>query len=856
MKKYYLLFGIVTIGILLVGSLPVLVVAQDDFMESFPFPGTYDVSVDISLDNIWDTGPSPFTPTGMTNTNLRYAVTDMISPLDEYFNAGFFGGDPAEYTGPLFAIDGDFIGSELFVKIANDQGTQIDWQAALILGKNITISWMMQEEPVDAPQELLDLLDMLPENFTIVEGTATPAFPVVKSTTNFSDFFDYQELLYDYGYHGLPFFTPGIFYLDNVYDAYEFWTNEVNLTQMFPGPDPEYNPDEYQNVDVSTFYGGSPAYTTLQLDFEWGNTTSGDVYGNASVWFNWDETSGLLDGFWAEAYPDLDESGTLDANEQFYIELWLDTTEQADIPVDVGDSGKYLLDIELSAVVSDYENATAQDMINTMISSITDPINEELDGIHLLNYTVDAIDGLYYHVDGYLFDLGTYVMDRFGWLFGSEPTSGIGAQEPLPPVESYYISLTEMGGDPGQRQDTSDFAINLFDAMTYMNTTEWLQGDGDYQPKTYFNYTSTIDETNTTHLESGDVKPGVVDAWVFNATDWWNTWDQTTESFEDHFNEMLGSEVHHGLPEYIESECSWYECWEENCTQVWNEDLQDFEKECDWACEEVTGTCISSWFINSSGPFEMHPIQKDTSYYVVYKIKEMPETTYTTYVPQMSPYMSLGFLFNMGNGGMAGIGAQEEPSNILGMQLQSIIPMPIRTPDWDVTGGIVIFLDGYMSQVIDFITSPDFIAYLESMVMETGDPGDKLALNSIDLAFDWINNGTHAGLETYEAVNADLADNDTENRTFTEAHIEFYEETFYLWDASGSLNSVGLVYDLLLNYDSEPWPEPLIETTTEPTTEPETTTTTTEPELSPGFEVLFALSTLVVLPIFYKKKRR
>ncbi len=836
MKKYYLLFGIVTIGILLVGSLPGPVVAQDDFMENFPLPGTYDISVDMSLDNVWDTGPSPFSPTGMINTNLWYTVTDMISPLDEYFNAGFFGGDPAEYTGPLFAIDGDFIDSELFVKILNDQGTQIDWQAALILGKNITISWMMQEEPVNASPQLLDFLEIVPENFTIVEGTAPPAFPVVRSTTNFSDFFDYQELLYDYGYHGLPFFAPGIFYLDNVYDAYEFWTNEANLTELFPGPDPEWNPGEYQTVSVSTFYGGTPAYMTLQLDFEWGNSTSSEVYGNASVWFNWDDTTGLLDGFWAEAYPDLDESGTLDTDELFFIELWLTSTEQADVPVNIGDSGKYLLDIELSAAVSDYENATQEDMINTLLSSITDPINQELDGIHLLNYTVDAIDGLYYHVDGYIFDLGKYMTDRFGWLFPpQEPTSiGIGAQEPVPPVESYYIPFTEMGGDPGQRQDTSDFAINLFDAMNYRNTTEWYQGKGEYWPEKYWNYTSGIEETNTTHLRLHNDMPGVIDAWVFNANDWWNTWDQSTESFEDHFNEMLGSEVHHGLPEYIETECSWYDCWEENCTEVWDPYYQEWVTECDWACEEVFDTCTEAWFINSSGPFVDNP------YYVVFKIKEMPETTYTTYTTYLSPYM----LFSNVN---------MDPS--IASQL---IPMPIRTPDWDVTGGIVIFMDGLMDQVTEFITSPDFIDFLESMVMETGDPGDKLVINSINMGFDWINNGTHAGMETHEDVNVDLADNNTVNKTYTEMHVESYEDTYYLWDASGAINTIGLVYDLLLTYDFELWPEPTTTTTTQPIgpTTTTTTTTTEEPQLSPGFEMLLALSTLVVLPIFYKKKRR
>ncbi|MHA2075450.1 MAG: hypothetical protein ACW97X_12595, partial [Candidatus Hodarchaeales archaeon] len=163
MKKYYLLFGIVTIGILLLGSMPMSVVAEDDGgpMDDGPIPGTYDILLDLFLENNWITGPTNSTPSGKTNTNLRYSVTDMVSPLDEYFNAGFFTpGDPATYQGPSFAITGDFIDSELFVKIVNDQGSLIDWQTSITLGKNISLSWMVEESLV--PPEASIALDLLP----------------------------------------------------------------------------------------------------------------------------------------------------------------------------------------------------------------------------------------------------------------------------------------------------------------------------------------------------------------------------------------------------------------------------------------------------------------------------------------------------------------------------------------------------------------------------------------------------------------------------------------------------------------------------------------------------------------------
>ncbi len=843
MKKFYFLFGIVTIGILLLGSTPMSIVAQDDEgpMDEGPPPGTYDILLDLFLENKWDIGPTTSTPSGKTNTNLKYTVTDMVSPLNEYFNAGFFPiGDPTLQAVSV-ALDGDFIDSELFVKIVNDQGTLIDWQAALMVGKNVTISWLIDETLL--PPEALSIVDIFPDSLTLVEGTAPPPFPVVKSTTDFSEFFSYSDLVKDYGYDGLPFFLPGIFYLDNVSAANEFWTNEMDLSKMLPvGTDPTTG--EYMTVDTVTSFESHEF--NLSFSFAAGNENSGIEYGNASAMFTWDNTSGYLDYFSAEAYGDIDEDGTLEASEQFLIELQFDAAVQDDLPISVGDKGEYLMDVEISVLASGLENATDEVWVNEFLDVITSPINDELIGMPLINYSIDSMDGLYYHIDGYMFDIERYFKDRFGPIFGPGG-DGEGAQDPglqeLPPLESYYHPIGGPGGDR-----TSGFAINLFDASVYMNNTEWYEGRSDVWPE----------EGNTTHLRLYDDMPGVIDAWIFDNNDWWNTWNKDQESFEENFEAMLGLEIHHGPPTMVEVPNSWY-----NCSWVYNPTLGYDE----WICEFVyeDGTHPEWFFINNSAPWE------DKPYYIVFQIQGLPETDYTSYISESNPYMMLGKMGgNDGNGdneNFTGTGAQtggDPPDqgpppgegNPLMMFIrgpQDLIPMPARTPDWDIVGGLSNFAEGLSGQLNAVFTSVEFIDLLENSAMDVDDPGDMLSIDYVDFGLDWIDNGTHAGTTAFFEIVADVTDDNPKNRT--DISVDLYGEVDYLWKSGGHFDTVGAYLELQLVYDFEKYPEPS-NTTTEP--EPSTTTTTTEDpgaELSPGFELFFTLGTIALIPILYKKKR-
>ena len=148
MNKKLFLLGVVTIGLLLFGSLPA--VAEEPEQDEFglflgDLNGAVDLSYDLSLTHV--SSPVSSTPSGLTNTNLRYNLTSMKSPLDAFFNVGafMFG---SEETGPMpeFMINGTFEGSELFVKIVNDQysvtdpnNRLLDWQATLTLQDAIDI---------------------------------------------------------------------------------------------------------------------------------------------------------------------------------------------------------------------------------------------------------------------------------------------------------------------------------------------------------------------------------------------------------------------------------------------------------------------------------------------------------------------------------------------------------------------------------------------------------------------------------------------------------------------------------------------------------------------------------------------
>jgi len=199
-------------------------------------------------------------------------------------------------------------------------------------------------------------------------------------------------------------------------------------------------------------------------------------------------------------------------------------------------------------------------------------------------------------------------------------------------------------------------------------------------------------------------------------------------------------------------------------------------------------------------------------------------------------------------------GSQEEPP-AEGMDMSfisAVIPMPIRTPDWDVTGGMYVFLEGVMDQLEAVVENPALIDFIETLPLEeAGIPtGDSIKINNVNIDYNWIDESLglgYVGLDSLENLDIEVFDNITEDKKTDVMHLQFGSQAEYTWETGGSLDRVMLYFDLYLNYTSTPWPEP---------PKPTTTTTTTEPELSPGFEVFLTIGTLVLLPIVYKKKRR
>ena len=222
-------------GLLLLGSLSVPVLAQGEIPNIMGMTeGSIDVSYDVSLTN--NRVHNSWTPGDLTNTNLRYNVTSMKSPLDTFFNAGFFMGGDSSTPQPEFAINGTFEGSELFIKIVNDRTSindptdrMLDWQALLTLGTDIDISVQFPEGTTDPGIPL----ELIPTTYTIPAGSGTPPFPAVSSPTNLSTYKNLQALAKSYGFDGLPFISPAVFYVEDVVEAYNFWNGFVNQFGSF-----------------------------------------------------------------------------------------------------------------------------------------------------------------------------------------------------------------------------------------------------------------------------------------------------------------------------------------------------------------------------------------------------------------------------------------------------------------------------------------------------------------------------------------------------------------------------------------------------------------------------------------------
>jgi hypothetical protein len=821
MNKRLFYVGVVTIGLLLLGSLSIPVSAQDGGGPDMgSFEGAIDLFSDISLTNNWINGPTMGPVSDLTNTNLRYNITSMKSPLDQWINVGFFfGGDPNQGPVPEFAIDGTFEGSELFVKIVNDQRSMydptnrlLDWQAVLSLGEDVTIS-------MNLPPELAEQgvpVDLLPSSVVIPAGSGTPPLPVVSTPTNFSAFEDLSEMASWYGYDGLPFVGPAIFFVEDVNDAFTYWNSEADLDEIFPPSD-----DPRNNNSVSVVPALTPDLE-LSIDASFFNETSD--HGSISATAVWDDVTGWLEHFEIVLFADLDQSGTLDAAEEFSFVFDKLSDTQAMTPISVGDQGEYLLNVDLTAAV-DLVNQTEEDFANDILAEIIQSVTE-LDGKPLLNFTVDAMDGLYYHLDGYMLDINKFLGDRLGTIFNG----GSGAQDPLPPLRDYYHRFDDNMDSRG----TKDFAINLFDAQMYDNTTmfyrtydgesyEWWDDINQYWVHEWNPMQAEDNQTVRIHKWI----PGIVNAHVFARNDWEMNYDYSV-SFEENLATTNAVEIYNGPVDYVEVvEQGW----------DYNESSGAYDIPVNWTYTDI--------MINDSVDQNFVP---GVEYIAVLEIEALPDSGFTSYSTKNNFMMMFGG--DNGDGDMTGgTGAQvgEPPQNEgprLPIDPQFVIPMPARTPDWDQVGGAIILMEAIVDQLAGVITSPDFIEFLTNMPME--DEGDSIAIHSFSFNLDWINNATYVGADAYSELDMTQVDDDTGNLEIVTTNAYLYTEEHYHWAQNGAFDTMSSYSELNLDVDVVSY-APSSTTTEE--------TTTTDVELSPGFETLFVLASMIALPIFLRKRR-
>ncbi|MFW9855576.1 MAG: hypothetical protein ACFFFG_10970 [Candidatus Thorarchaeota archaeon] len=788
MRKHFYILGLVSIGLLLLGGLGVPLLAQDgDPFAGGPLPGTYTMDLDLGIDSVWTQGPGTTLPQGMVNTNLKYNLTTAVTPLNQYMNVGFISGEGEGV--PPFKIDGTMEGSDLFVKIINDQTDSsgqrlLDWQAALILGSGITVAWQL--DATTAPQGVP--LDLIPTSFTIPGGSATPPLPVVRSPTNFSYFTDLNDMAHLFGYKdGFPAITPAIFVLDDLADAHSFWSNSANWMDVLPQGG-EKGPDDNTSWKVTSSYPGNYALTIEGKHF---NGTSGFQWENISVSGVWDN-AGILTSFSVDFKSDADHSGSFDSNERVYVVFDLEPgyPSPANIPLALNDGGQYNMDVFFDITV-DLVNDTQEQLVNDLLTSIESAVNA-LDGEKLLDWHVDSMDGLYYHVDGSMLDLARFLSDRLGFFSGGGVPAGSGAQAP---IENYYGPLGGETGEWGQ----SDFALNLFDAQTYINSTWFYRTDLHKGRRS----------ENTTHLVPELLEPGAVTASVYKQADWDYYWRHDIPWSIEQQMAALPAPTWSGFVTYVEVTEQYYN-YEQGQT--------------------LTRTVLKPYLINPGGTFDIF-----TDYAIVFGMQELAGTKFTS-------YRSMGLLDTLfGSNKMAGLGAQVVP-NLFGIpldQLRSAIPLPVRTPDWEVVGGSMMFVEAVVDAVSDVLTSPSFIEFVLTQV-QLQDEGDDFDLSTFTFGLDWIKNTTHAGAKAGITLGVSAADNDTENYLFSEATVDFDASAEYFWLISGVFDTAGLSYGLSLDFDQLDYT-------------PSTTTTTAG--ISPGFEILVVFGSLILIPAIVRRRR-
>jgi hypothetical protein len=100
-----------------------------------------------------------------------------------------------------------------------------------------------------------------------------------------------------------------------------------------------------------------------------------------------------------------------------------------------------------------------------------------------------------------------------------------------------------------------------------------------------------------------------------------------------------------------------------------------------------------------------------------------------------------------------------------------------------------------------------------------------------------------------------MVDNNTwVEQVVTQSVVADSSEDYY-WSDAGIFEVACVSVTMNVDVDREDWPSDELTTTTTVPDVNDTTTTETAIELTSGFEVIFTVTSLIAIPIFFKKRR-
>lgn len=853
MNKTKYIIGIAAMGVLLFSVFmnPVIsaneIIPEDEGMEIDFFPeGDFDISLNVELKHNPITGPTFSAPTGMINRNFYYVITDFETPVDQYI------GVPIEIPdGPTIEVDATLVGSELMAKVINDQDDILDWSGAFTLGENITFdftfpNWADLWPEMGVPAEIpMFPFEIIPSEFVIPEGSSTGPIPyTVRTTDTWESFVDYLESQKQRGFEG-PTVFPSIFYQapGEFINEGSWWNGTEGAWKFFN--DTMYDDDDSDDVTFET-YGysdGSELTTTFYMNRD--NETGYQIVNlSTSAHYN---TLGYLDFVEVEAMGDMDGNSIVEADERIYVAMELDHTTQENIPLSVGDKGEYLLDMNLEYDIdfADVEvgdsGMTLDELADMIIYPIIDNITAELTNLKFFNYSVSAVDGLYYTIDGYMLDVGAYSTDMLNYASG-----GIFAgEEPIievkPDVEDYYMPSSE---------SDQDIIISMFDGMLYGNTTKFFEFRDSMHYDDFGEY--SISPFNNSHVRLENM-PGIEYAYVYNETDF----RDAKEALENDFNDfsakellanLTGKEVYMGTVEYKQFEP--------------HEDHTEYNGDMG----------IVPWINAPEGTF-------DDYYNTTYDIMKIwPETSKSLAViveiQELPGYRTYSSIFNFISN-MDGL----DPGLIVGM----IIPKPVKTTDWELTEGPILFADAFVNVLNDFFGDSTLHNWLEVVFSAaTNEGGETIDISMLDFGIDYEENTTNVSTKSWFDLAATVTGYDNESNSDITIAGEVSTGAKNMWDKNGVWLSTGFYLDLQVSIGVVELPDP---TTTPDDNSTDVTTTTTQDDnvsssddtttpgeenttdpgeettpdvsdlVSPGFGALVGVISLVALPLIFKRRK-